>query len=195
MPIGVPRVPFKHFDIEFAFWIDIYNRLYRDKIIFLGQEIDSDISNQIISVFMYFNTEFKNKYIYFFLNSPGGYILPGMSIYDAMHFIKINIKTICYGLAASMGSIILIGGKINKRLAFLHARIMIHQPAISFFEAQAAEFILESEELLKLRKIITKIYSKKTNKCFLIIFEDMERDTFMSSLEAKNYGIIDNISI
>nr|QVX31451.1 clp protease proteolytic subunit [Lophophytum leandri] len=199
MPIGIPRIFFKNnFSEEFGSWIDIYNRLYRDKIIFLGQEIDSDISNQIISIFIYFNIdniENLNKNINFFLNSTGGFIVPGISIYDTMQFIKINIKTICYGLAASIGSFILIGGKITKRLAFLHARIMIHQPSILFFETQTEEFILEIEELLKLKEIIIKIYSKKTNKSFFIISEDIERDIFMSSIEAKNYGIIDIISI
>nr|AZJ16604.1 ATP-dependent Clp protease proteolytic subunit [Rhopalocnemis phalloides] len=195
MPIGVPRVLFKPIGIlEYHLWIDIYNRLYRDKILFLGQEIDTEISNQIITIIIYFNIETENEDINFFLNSSGGCIASGFSIFDTMQFSYLNIKTICYGLSTSMASIILVGGLIKKRLAFLHARIMIHQPSIAYFEGTTSELILETEELLRLRILITEIYSQRTNKTFWIIYNDMERDTYMSALESKLYGMIDIIT-
>nr|UIC71734.1 ATP-dependent Clp protease proteolytic subunit [Rhopalocnemis phalloides] len=194
MPIGVPRVPFKQMGMEYYSWIDIYNRLYRDKILFLGQEIDNEISNQIITLIIFFNIEIENIDIHFFLNSPGGNIASGFSIFDIMQFSYLNVKTICYGLSTSMASLLLVGGLFKKRLAFLHARIMIHQPVMSFFEATTEELILETEELSRLRNLITEIYSKKTNKTFWVIYNDMERDTYMSASESKLYGMIDLIS-
>nr|YP_010934941.1 clp protease proteolytic subunit [Gastrodia pubilabiata]WKV29260.1 clp protease proteolytic subunit [Gastrodia pubilabiata] len=194
MPIGVPRVPFRIPGEEDAAWVDIYNRLYRERLLFLGQEIESDISNQIVGLMVYLSIEDEIEDIYLFVNSPGGWVIPGISIYDTMQFISPKINTICIGLAASMASLILIGGEITKRLAFPHARVMIHQPVSSFYEAQAGDFILEAEELLKLRETITRIYVQRTGKPLWVISEDMERDVFMSSTEARDYGIIDLVA-
>nr|APW82657.1 ATP-dependent Clp protease proteolytic subunit [Citrullus lanatus] len=137
MPIGVPRVPFRNPGEEDASWIDVINRLYRERLLFLGQEIDTELSNQLIGLMVYLSMEDETKDLYLFINSPGGWVLPGIAIYDTMQFVRPDVQTVCMGLAASMGSFILSGGKITKRLAFPHARVMIHQPASAFYEAQA----------------------------------------------------------
>nr|ANQ38699.1 ATP-dependent Clp protease proteolytic subunit [Cynomorium coccineum] len=194
MPIGVPKVPFRSPGEEDALWVDV-NRLYRERLLFLGQEIDSEISNQLIGLMIYLSIEDNKKDLYLFINSPGGWVIPGIAIYDTMQFVIPDVHTICMGLAASMGSLILVGGKITKRLAFPHARVMIHQPACYFYEAQTIDFILEAEELLKLREMLTKIYVQRTGKSLWIISEDLERDIFMSAMEARLYGIVDIVAI
>nr|YP_010257842.1 clp protease proteolytic subunit [Zelkova sinica]QOE56507.1 clp protease proteolytic subunit [Zelkova serrata]QWC54713.1 clp protease proteolytic subunit [Zelkova sinica] len=202
MPIGVPKVPFRSPGDEDASWVDIYNRLYRERLLFLGQEVDSEISNQLIGLMIYLSVEDDNKDLYLFINSPGGWVIPGMAIYDTMQFVQPDIQTICMGLAASMGSFLLAGGEITKRLAFPHAyvvsfiiRVMIHQPSSSFYEAQTGEFILEAEELLKLRETITRVYAQRTGKPLWVVTEDMERDVFMSATEAQAHGIVDLVAV
>nr|UZA50332.1 Clp protease proteolytic subunit [Prunus japonica var. nakaii] len=193
MPIGVPRVPFRSPGEEDALWIDV-NRLYRERLLFLGQGVDSEISNQLIGLMVYLSIENDTKDLYLFINSPGGWVIPGVAIYDTMQFVRPDIQTICMGLAASMGSFILVGGEITKRLAFPHARVMIHQPAASFYEAQTGEFILEAEELLKLRETLTRVYAQRTGKPLWVVSEDMERDVFMSAIEAQAHGIVDLVA-
>nr|YP_009968935.1 clp protease proteolytic subunit [Prunus dictyoneura]YP_010024103.1 clp protease proteolytic subunit [Prunus japonica]QNE85314.1 clp protease proteolytic subunit [Prunus humilis]QWX20956.1 clp protease proteolytic subunit [Prunus glandulosa]QNE85228.1 clp protease proteolytic subunit [Prunus dictyoneura]QOP63452.1 clp protease proteolytic subunit [Prunus japonica] len=193
MPIGVPRVPFRSPGEEDALWIDVY-RLYRERLLFLGQGVDSEISNQLIGLMVYLSIENDTKDLYLFINSPGGWVIPGVAIYDTMQFVRPDIQTICMGLAASMGSFILVGGEITKRLAFPHARVMIHQPAASFYEAQTGEFILEAEELLKLRETLTRVYAQRTGKPLWVVSEDMERDVFMSAIEAQAHGIVDLVA-
>nr|QHR85508.1 clp protease proteolytic subunit [Aeginetia indica] len=195
MPIGVPKVPFRIPGEEDAYWIDI-NRLYRERLLFLSQEIDSDISNQLMGLMIYLSIEDETRDLFFFINSPGGWVLPGLAIYDTMQIVKPDIQTLCMGLAASMGSILLVGGTITKRLAFPHAsRVMIHQPFCYFSEDQVGEIMLEAEELLKLRETLTRIYVQRTGKPFWIVSENMERDFFMSATEAKAYGIVDLVAI
>nr|YP_009454657.1 ATP-dependent Clp protease proteolytic subunit [Alnus cordata]YP_009454742.1 ATP-dependent Clp protease proteolytic subunit [Alnus incana]YP_009454827.1 ATP-dependent Clp protease proteolytic subunit [Alnus japonica]YP_009454912.1 ATP-dependent Clp protease proteolytic subunit [Alnus alnobetula subsp. maximowiczii]YP_009454997.1 ATP-dependent Clp protease proteolytic subunit [Alnus nitida]YP_009455082.1 ATP-dependent Clp protease proteolytic subunit [Alnus orientalis]YP_009455167.1 ATP-dep len=195
MPIGVPKVPFRSPGEEDASWVDV-NRLYRERLLFLGQEVDSEISNQLIGLMVYLSIEDDIKDLYLFINSPGGWVIPGVAIYDTMQFVRPDVQTICMGLAASMGSFILVGGEITKRLAFPHARrVMIHQPASSFYEAQTGEFILEAEELLKLRETITRVYVQRTGKPLWVVSEDMERDVFMSATEAQAHGIVDVVAV
>uniref|UniRef100_UPI0030FEE86E ATP-dependent Clp protease proteolytic subunit 1 n=1 Tax=Simarouba versicolor TaxID=459157 RepID=UPI0030FEE86E len=195
MPIGVPKVPFQGRGNKNPSWIDIYNRLYRERLLFLGQMVDSEISNQLIALMVYLSIENETKDLYLFINSPGGWVIPGIAIYDTMQFVRPDVQTICMGLAASMGSFILVGGKITKRLAFPHARVMIHQPIAGFYEAQAGEVILEAEELLKLREILTRGYAQRTGKPLWIVSEDMERDVFMSATEAQAHGIVDLVAV
>jgi ATP-dependent Clp protease protease subunit len=195
MPIGVPKVPFRSPGEEDAVWVDIYNRLYRERLLFLGQGVDSEISNQLVGLMVYLSMEDNTRDLYLFINSPGGWVIPGIAIYDAMQIVPPDVHTICMGLAASMGSFILVGGEFTKRLAFPHARVMIHQPASSFYEAQAGEFILEAEELLKLREILTRVYVQRTGKPLWVVSEDMERDVFMSATEAQAYGIVDLVAV
>nr|YP_010828146.1 clp protease proteolytic subunit [Santalum spicatum]WFF45164.1 clp protease proteolytic subunit [Santalum spicatum] len=194
MPIGVPRVPFRIPGEEYSTWVDIYNRLYRERLLFLGQGVDNEISNQLISLMVYLSIENDTKDFYLFINSPGGWVIPGVAIYDTMQFVRPDVQTICMGLAASMGSFLLVGGAITKRLAFPHARVMIHQPASSYFEAQTVEFILEAEELLKLRETLTQVYGQRTGKPLWVVSEDMERDVFMSAAEAQSHGIVDLVA-
>nr|YP_009762817.1 ClpP [Gleditsia japonica]YP_009762901.1 ClpP [Gleditsia sinensis]QYF07708.1 ClpP [Gleditsia fera]WCF70391.1 clp protease proteolytic subunit [Gleditsia japonica var. velutina]QIQ60028.1 ClpP [Gleditsia japonica]QIQ60113.1 ClpP [Gleditsia sinensis]QPF22695.1 ClpP [Gleditsia sinensis] len=194
MPIGVPKVPFRGPGEEDASWVDV-NRLYRERLLFLGQGIDSEVSNQLIGLMVYLSIEDDTKDLYLFINSPGGWVIPGIAIYDTMQFVQPDVQTVCMGLAASMGSFILAGGEITKRLAFPHARVMIHQPASSFYEAQTVEFILEAEELLKVREIIARVYGQRTGKPLWVVSEDMERDVFMSAAEAQAHGIVDLVAV
>nr|WVH38450.1 clp protease proteolytic subunit [Barnadesia caryophylla] len=194
MPIGVPKVPFRNPGEKAASWVDI-NRLYRERLLFLGQEVDSEISNQLIGLMVYLSMEDDTKDLYLFINSPGGGVLSGMGIYDTMQFVQPDVHTICMGLAASMGSLLLVGGEITKRLAFPRARVMIHQPAGYFSEAQTGEFVLEAEELLKIRETLTRVYVQRTGKPLWVVSEDMERDVFMSATEAQAYGIVDLVAV
>ncbi|KAG4109460.1 hypothetical protein ERO13_1Z050580v2 [Gossypium hirsutum] len=178
MPIGVPKVPFRNPGEEDAVWVDGYNfilinRLYRERLLFLGQEVDSEISNQLIGLMVYLSIENDTKDLYLFINSPGGWVIPGVAIYDTMQFVQPDVHTICMGLAASMGSFLLAGGEITKRLAFPHAR----------------------EELLKLRESLTRVYVQRTGKPLWVVSEDMERDVFMSTTEAQAHGIVDLVAV
>nr|UUA66329.1 clp protease proteolytic subunit [Parnassia nubicola]UUA66419.1 clp protease proteolytic subunit [Parnassia nubicola]UUA66509.1 clp protease proteolytic subunit [Parnassia nubicola] len=194
MPIGVPRVPFRNPGENDASWVDV-NRLYRERLLFLGQGVDNDISNQLIALLVYLSMESDTKDLYLFINSPGGWVMPGIAIYDTMQFVRPDVQTICLGLAASMGSFILVGGKITKRLAFPHARVMIHQPYSAFYQTQTGEFVLEAEELLKLRETVTRVYVQRTGKPLWVVSEDMERDVFMSAPEAQAHGIVDLVAV
>nr|YP_009770533.1 ATP-dependent Clp protease proteolytic subunit [Astragalus bhotanensis]AJE71759.1 ATP-dependent Clp protease proteolytic subunit [Astragalus canadensis]QIT01235.1 ATP-dependent Clp protease proteolytic subunit [Astragalus bhotanensis]UWV18770.1 ATP-dependent Clp protease proteolytic subunit [Astragalus bhotanensis]BEG72078.1 ATP-dependent Clp protease proteolytic subunit [Astragalus odoratus] len=194
MPVGVPKVPFVVPGDEDASWIDLYNRLFQERLLFLGQEVNSEISNQLVGLMVYLSLEDKTKDLYLFINSPGGDVISGMAMFDAMHFVEAEVQTVCVGLAASMASLLLVGGEITKRLAFPHARVMIHQPASSFQEGQSVECMLEANELLKMRETITQIYAQRTGKPSWQISKDMERDFFMSAEEAQAYGIVDMVA-
>nr|YP_010343736.1 clp protease proteolytic subunit [Solanum turneroides]UNZ87069.1 clp protease proteolytic subunit [Solanum turneroides] len=195
MPIGVPRVIFKLPGYAISSWIDIYNRLYRERLLFLGQGINTTLSNQLIGLMIYLSMEDETKELYLFINSPGGWVIPGIAIYDTMQFVQPDIHTVCLGLAASMGSFILVGGQLNKRIAFPHARVMMHEPASGFYMAQVGEFVVEAGELLKLRETLTRVYAERTGKPFWVVSEDMERDIFMSATEAQAYGIVDFVAV
>nr|YP_009557265.1 clp protease proteolytic subunit [Asteropeia rhopaloides]QBC71408.1 clp protease proteolytic subunit [Asteropeia rhopaloides] len=195
MPIGVPKVPFRIPGDEEASWVDVYNRLYRERFIFLGQEVDSEISNLITGLLVYFSIEDNTRDFFLFINSPGGLAMPGIAIYDTMQLVRPDVHTICIGVAASTASFILVGGEITKRLAFPCARVMIHQPASSFFEAKTGEIFREGEEVLRIRETITKAYVQRTGKPLWVISEDMERDAFMSATEAQAHGIVDLVGV
>nr|YP_010831730.1 clp protease proteolytic subunit [Caragana leucophloea]WFG50560.1 clp protease proteolytic subunit [Caragana leucophloea]WFG50636.1 clp protease proteolytic subunit [Caragana leucophloea] len=194
MPVGVPKVPFLLPGDDDASWIDLYNRLFQERLLFLGQEVNSEISNQIVGLMVYLSLEDKTKDLYLFINSPGGGVISGMAIFDTMQFVEAEVQTVCVGLAASMGSLLLVGGVITKRLAFPHAWVMIHQPASSFYEGQTAECMLEANELLKMRETMTKIYAQRTGKPSWQISKDMERDHYMSAEEAQAHGIVDMVA-
>nr|YP_010923038.1 clp protease proteolytic subunit [Halodule uninervis]WJZ45441.1 clp protease proteolytic subunit [Halodule uninervis] len=194
MPLGVPKVPFRSPGEEDAVWVDLY-RLYRERLLFLGQELDSELSNQLVGLMVYLSIEDDTRDLYLFINSPGGWVLPGIALYDTMQFVPPDVHTICMGLAASMGSFILVGGEITKRLAFPHAWVMIHQPASSFYESKTGELVMEVEELLNLRETLTKVYVQRTGNPLWVISEDLERDVFMSATEAQAYGIVDLVAV
>nr|YP_009027147.1 clp protease proteolytic subunit [Trifolium aureum]AGO63801.1 clp protease proteolytic subunit [Trifolium aureum] len=194
MPIGVPKVPFLVPGDDEASWIDLYNRLYHERLLFLGQEVNSEISNQLVGLMVYLSLEDKTKDLYLFINSPGGGVISGIAIFDIMQVVEAEVQTVCVGLAASMGSLLLVGGEITKRLAFPHARVMIHQLASSFYEGQIGECALEAHELLTMRQNITNIYAQRTGKPSWQISKDTERDLFMSAEEALAHGIVDMVA-
>ena len=195
MPIGVPKVPFRLPGEEESVWIDVYNRLYRERVLFLGQDVDDEIANQLVGIMIYLNAEDKTKDLFMYINSPGGGVLPGISVYDTMQFVIPDVHTIGMGVAASMASFILMGGEITKRIALPHARVMIHQPASSFYEGQTAECIMEAQEVLTLKDNITQLYAQRTGLPVQVISREMERDMFMSAKEAQSLGIVDRVTV
>ena len=192
MPIGVPKVPYRMPGEQYTQWVDIYNRLYRERIIFLGRDIDDEIANQIIAVMLYLDSEDPGKDIYLYINSPGGMVTSGMAIYDTMQHIKSDVVTICVGLAASMGSFLLAAGTKGKRLALPHSRIMIHQPS-GGTRGQATDIEIEAREILRIRHQLNNIYAERTGQPLAKIEKDMDRDFFMSAQESKEYGLIDRV--
>lgn len=192
MPIGVPKVPYRMPGEQYTQWIDIYNRLYRERIIFLGRDVDDEIANQIIAVMLYLDSEDPGKDIYLYINSPGGMVTSGMAIYDTMQHIKSDVVTICVGLAASMGSFLLAAGTKGKRLALPHSRIMIHQPS-GGTRGQASDIEIEAREILRIRHQLNEIYSQNTGQDLAKIEKDMDRDFFMSAQESLEYGLIDKV--
>jgi ATP-dependent Clp protease, protease subunit len=194
MPIGVPKVPFRLPGEPSAQWVDLYNRLYRERVLFLCQELDDELANQLIGIMLYLNAEEESKGLYIYINSPGGSVTCGIGVYDAMNYIDAEVSTICVGTAASMASFILAGGDRGKRIAFPAARIMIHQPE-GGSQGQASEVVSESEEVMRIRRQVGMIYSKRTGQNLSRISRDMDRDQFMSAQEAKEYGLVDEISV
>jgi ATP-dependent Clp protease, protease subunit len=192
MPIGVPKVPYKMPGDPYTQWIDIYNRLYRERIIFLGKEVDDEIANQIVAVMLYLDSEDATKDIRLYINSPGGSVTAGMAIFDTMQHIKSDVTTICVGLAASMGSFLLMAGTKGKRFALPHSRIMIHQP-MGGARGQATDIEIEAREILRIKKQLNLEYSDRTGQPIEKIERDMDRDYFLSAEEAKNYGLIDRV--
>ena len=192
MPIGVPKVPYRMPGETYTQWIDIYNRLYRERIIFLGRDVDDEIANQIIAVMLYLDSEDPGKDIILYINSPGGMVTAGMAIYDTMQHVKSDVVTICVGLAASMGSFLLAAGAKGKRLALPHSRIMIPQPS-GGTRGQATDIEIEAREILRIRRELNGIYANNTGQPIEKIEKDMDRDFFMSAYEAKEYGLIDRV--
>jgi ATP-dependent Clp protease protease subunit len=172
--------------------VDIYNRLYRERIIFLGAEIDDELANQVIGVMLYLDSEDNSKPIYLYINSPGGSVISGLAIYDCMQHIKSEVITINLGLAASMGSFILAAGSKGKRLALPSSRIMIHQP-MGGAQGQAQDIKNEAAQIMRIRDNLVKMYSMMTGQTQDQIVRDLDRDNFMSAQEAADYGLIDRV--
>nr|YP_009538377.1 proteolytic subunit 2 of clp protease [Capsosiphon fulvescens]AWX64066.1 proteolytic subunit 2 of clp protease [Capsosiphon fulvescens]AYV89983.1 proteolytic subunit 2 of clp protease [Capsosiphon fulvescens] len=198
MPIGVPKVPYRMPGDESAQWVDLYNRLYRERILFLCQDLDDELANQLIGIMLYLNSENKSKEICIYINSPGGSVTCGVGVYDAMNYIQSKITTICVGTAASMASFgatrkrKLAGGTKGSRVALPHSRIMIHQPE-GGSQGQATVVLSESEEVLRIRDEVAQIYADRTGQTLDRISRDMNRDQFLSAREAKAYGLVDQI--
>ena len=192
MPIGVPKVPFRLPGEPSAQWVDLYNRLYRERVLFLCQDLDDELANQLIGIMLYLNAEEKLKDLYIYINSPGGSVTCGIAVYDIMNYINSDVTTLCVGTAASMASFILAGGTRGKRIAFPHSRIMIHQPE-GGSQGQASEVLYESEEVIRIRRQVGKIYADRTVQSLSQISRDMDRDQFMSAHEAKEYGLVDHL--
>lgn len=173
---------------------DIYSRLLKERIIFLGEEVNNVTANLIVAQLLFLESEDPNKDISFYINSPGGSISDGMAIYDTMKYIKCDVSTICIGMAASMGAFLLSGGKKGKRFALPNAEIMIHQPS-GGAQGQATEIQIAAEHILRTKKKLNEILAANTGKPLEVIQQDTERDNFMSAEEAKEYGLIDEVIV
>lgn len=171
---------------------DIYSRLLKDRIVFLGTPINDDVANLVIAQFLYLESEDPEKEIFFYLNTPGGHVSSGMAIYDTMQYIKPPVSTVCMGQAASMGAFLLAAGEPGKRYALPHSRILIHQP-LGGFQGQATDIDIQAREILRLKEELNRILGKLTNQTFEKIEADTERDYYMTSEQAKQYHIIDDI--
>ncbi len=171
---------------------DIYSRLLKDNIIFLGTPIDDQIANLIVAQLLFLEAEDPEKDINVYINSPGGSITAGLAVYDTMNFIKPDVATICCGIAMSMGSLLLAGGAPGKRMALPNSRILIHQPSAGF-EGQASDIQIHAREVLKTRKRVDEIYAKHTGRPEEEVHKAMERDRFFKSEEAKEWGLIDRV--
>jgi ATP-dependent Clp protease protease subunit len=172
---------------------DIYSRLLRDNIIFLGTPVDDNVANLIIAQLLFLAAEDPEKDIQLYINSPGGSITAGMAIYDTMQYVKNDVMTICIGQAASMGAMLLAGGATGKRFALPTSRILIHQPLMSGLSGQANDNDIHAREILRMREILNQLLAKHTGQMLEKVEKDVERDFIMNSLQAKEYGIIDDI--
>jgi ATP-dependent Clp protease protease subunit len=171
---------------------DIYSRLLKERIVFLGSSIDDNMANIVIAQLLFLESEDPTQDIYLYINSPGGYITSGLAIYDTMQYVKAPIATMCIGQAASMGAVLLAGGNQGKRYALPHSRILIHQP-LGGAQGQATDIDIQAREILRMREEINKIFTKHTGQLIEKIAADTERDFYMTAEQALNYGIIDNI--
>ncbi len=171
---------------------DIYSRLLKDRIIFLGEEVNDTSASIVVAQLLFLEAEDPEKDIHLYINSPGGVITAGMAIYDTMNYIKCDVSTVCIGMAASMGSFLLAGGAKGKRFALPNAEIMIHQPA-GGTQGQATEIDIAAKHILKTREKLNHILAEKTGKDYETICADTERDNWMSAEEAKDYGLIDMV--
>jgi ATP-dependent Clp protease protease subunit len=171
---------------------DIYSRLLKDRIIFIGTVIDDHVANTVIAQLLFLQTEDPDKDIHLYVNSPGGIVSSGLAIYDTMQYVKPNIATYCIGQAASMGALLLAAGTKGKRFALPHSRIMLHQP-MGGFQGQATDIEIHAREILKMKDTLNKILSNHTGQQYEKIQADTDRDFFMSGEEAKEYGIVDEV--
>ena len=173
---------------------DIYSRLLKDRIIFLGGPIDDNVANVVIAQLLFLESEDPDKDIHLYINSPGGVVTAGLAIYYTMQYIKPDVSTICIGQAASMGSVLLAAGAKGKRYALPYSRIMIHQP-LGGAQGQSTDIQIQAREILRIRETLNEILSCHTGQSVKKLTEDTERDNFMSALEAKKYGLIDEVII
>ena len=173
---------------------DIYSRLLKDRIVFLGTPVDDDVANVIIAQFLFLESEDPDKDISLYINSHGGSVTAGLAIYDTMQYVKPHVSTICLGQAASMGAFLLAGGAAGKRYAVPNCRIMIHQPA-GGFQGQAADIDIHAREILRLKARLNEIFAKHTGRPLEQVEKDTDRDYFLGAGEAKEYGIIDQVIV
>jgi ATP-dependent Clp protease protease subunit len=193
MPIGTPKVPYRLPGGSYEQWIDIYQRLSLERILFLSQEVDDGIANALVASMLYLDSEDSSKPMYLYINSPGGSVTAGMAIYDTMQHIKADVVTICVGLAASMGAFLLTAGTKGKRLALPHARIMIHQPLGGTGRRQATDIDIEARQILRVRRELNGLMAHHTGKPVEQIERDTDRDYFLSAQQAMEYGLIDRV--
>lgn len=173
---------------------DIYSRLLKDRIIFVGTPIDDLVSNLIIAQLLFLEAEDPDKDINLYVNTPGGIVTSGLAIYDTMEYIKPKVSTICIGQASSMGAVLLAAGDKGKRYALPHARVMIHQP-LGGFQGQASDVEIQAKEMLRMKETLNEILAKHTGQSIKKIQKDTDRDFFMSGVEAKEYGLVDEVIV
>jgi ATP-dependent Clp protease protease subunit len=173
---------------------DIYSRLLKDRIIFLGSEVNDQVANVITAQLLFLESDDPEKDIYFYINSPGGSVTAGMAIYDTMQYIRPDVSTVCIGQAASMGAFLLAAGSKGKRVALKNARIMIHQP-MGGFQGQVTDVEIHAKEMLRMKETLNQALAEHTGKSVKEIAADCERDYFMSPAEAKDYGLIDTVVV
>jgi ATP-dependent Clp protease protease subunit len=173
---------------------DIFSRLLKDRIIFLGTPINDDVANVVIAQMLFLDSEEPQKDIMLYINSPGGHVSAGLAIYDTMQWLHCDVSTFCMGQAASMGSFLLAAGTKGKRYALPHSRVMIHQP-LAGFQGQATDIDIHAREILKTRDTLNELYAKHTGQSTEKIKHDTERDNFMSAAQAKEYGIVDEVLV
>jgi ATP-dependent Clp protease protease subunit len=173
---------------------DIYSRLLKERIIFLGTAVDDDVANLVIAQMLFLESEDPDKDIHLYINSPGGVVTAGLAIYDTMGYIKPQVSTLCMGQAASIGALLLTAGEKGKRFALPHARILIHQP-MGGFQGQATDVDIQAKEILRMREELNRILAAHTTQTFEKIEKDTDRDLFMNGEQAKNYGLIDEVVI
>jgi len=171
---------------------DIYSRLLKDRIIFLGTAINDDVANLLIAQMLFLESEDPEKDINLYINSPGGVVTSGLAVYDTMQYIKPDVTTVCIGQAASMGALLLAAGADKKRYALPHSRIMIHQP-MGGFQGQASDIAIQAKEILRMKDALNDILVRHTGKSMEDVQRDTDRDNFMSGAEAKSYGIVDHV--
>ncbi len=171
---------------------DIYSRLLKERIIFIGTPIDDNVANLVMAQLLFLAAEDATKDINLYINSPGGIVSSGLAVYDTMQFVKPQVSTICIGMAASMAALLLTAGATGKRYALPHARVMIHQPE-GAFQGQASDIAIHAKEVLTIREVLNKLFSKHTGQTEDKIARDTDRNYFMSAIEAKKYGIVDEI--
>ena len=171
---------------------DIYSRLLKDRIIFLGGPIDDNVANAVIAQMLFLEAEDPDKDIHLYINSPGGVVTAGMAIYDTMQYIKPDVSTICVGSAASMGAVLLTAGAKGKRYALPHARVMIHQP-LGGVQGQASEIEIHAREILRMREELNGILASRSGQDIKVVARDTDRDNFMSAQDAVEYGLIDEV--
>ncbi len=171
---------------------DIYSRLLKERIVFIGTPIDDNVANLVMAQLLFLDAEESTKDVFLYINSPGGIVSSGLAIYDTMQFIKPDVSTICIGMAASMAALLLAAGAKGKRFTLPHARVMIHQPE-GAYSGQATDIAIHAKEVLTIREVLNKLLAKHTNQKIEKIATDTDRNYFMSSDEAKSYGLIDDI--
>ncbi|MCP3925335.1 MAG: ATP-dependent Clp endopeptidase proteolytic subunit ClpP [Desulfobacterales bacterium] len=171
---------------------DIYSRLLKDRIVFLGSAVNDDVSNLIVAQLLFLESEDPEKDINFYINSPGGVITSGMAIYDTMQYIKPDVSTLCIGQAASMGALLLSAGKKGKRFSLPNSRIMIHQPS-GGAQGQASDIEIQAQEIIRMKKSLNELMALHTGQTVKKIEKDTNRDNFMSGIEASDYGLVDHV--
>lgn len=171
---------------------DIYSRLLRDRIVFLGSVVTDDVANLITAQLLFLESEDPDRDVFFYINSPGGSVTSGLAIYDTMQYVRPQISTVCVGQAASMGAVLLAAGAKGKRFALPHSRIMIHQP-LGGFQGQAADIDIQAREILRMREDLNNILMKHTGQSLKKIEKDTDRDLFMNGKQAQEYGLVDEV--